>query len=136
MPNLRAIAVSLDERLTAGWPAISLGPLLPRLVRNKKIAGVDDIPIDCKGVVGIANYLREYEIALRNVIEKMCMLSFYEMAMIDVDDALGRTDSRTLWLLGAYLVADAPHMIAGFTRYHCLAMCVADHLIARGILVN
>jgi len=55
---------------------------------------------------------------------------------IEMDDWLGGLTTETLWRIGCLVSRAAPYHVPGFTRFHCLAMCVADRLVERGVQVR
>jgi hypothetical protein len=77
-----------------------------------------------------------YDSALYTALDRAGHRALYELPVIDVDEALGALASSALQEIGWYLVVEARGGLAcaqaGFTRFHRIALCVADHLAARG----
>ena len=76
-----------------------------------------------------------YESALARAAVAAGMAGVYSLASIDLDDKLSSVGDAQLQTLGMCLVQEAPWRTiadsARFTRWHRVAMCVADHLLRR-----
>lgn len=82
----------------------------------------------------------DYESALMRVVNSTGLSAVYSLASVDLDDILARANDAQLRYLGMCLVQEAPRRViadsARFTRWHRVAMCVADHLLRRKIPIR
>ncbi len=76
-----------------------------------------------------------FELALIRALEAVRCEVLYAVSLVVADEMLRRLDSRYLYVIGVSLVTEAKvdnlHG-AALTKFHLFAMCVADHLVARG----
>ena len=59
----------------------------------------------------------------------------YGLLLPDLDEELGRLDTVTLQAIGRHMVMQARQrglQEPAYTKFHCLALCLADHLGQRG----
>jgi len=74
-------------------------------------------------------------VALISVLNICGWASLKGLPLVEVDSRLATASTAYLRTLGALLAQRAPRRKAGYTRFHLFAMCVADHLEARGVAI-
>ena len=79
--------------------------------------------------------VKSFEEAFFRVLFTPDWADIYYLSALDADDRLAAMPAAELRRLGLSITRDAPCLVAGYTRFHRLAMCVADHLEAHGVAV-
>lgn len=85
-----------------------------------------------------ANEALRFDRALYQALSRSGYRRLYSMFIVEADDFLRALDTPTLQIIGTNLAhaAWAEELnFAARTKFHCFAMCVADHLLARGALL-
>jgi hypothetical protein len=114
---------SAEDAVSPPLPPVPVAFLLPRLTAPPP---ADD---------GWEERALEFEAVLTKALLATGCAHLLAVDAIQADDMMSRYSDEKLWLCAAVLGRLAPRPESGYTRYHRLAACAADHLERRGMRI-